>query len=68
MYIVQAGAYTKRDNAEARVQKLKAAGFDAFIKFEDNFYKIQAGAYEIKENAEKQVSKLKSAGFTAFIR
>ena len=68
MYIVQAGAYTKRSNAEARVQKLKAAGFDAFIKFEDNFYKIQAGAYEIKENAEKQVSKLKAAGFTAFIR
>lgn len=68
MYIVQAGAYTKRANAEARVQKLKAAGFDAFIKFEDNFYKIQAGAYEIKENAEKQVSKLKAAGFTAFIR
>ena len=68
MYIVQAGAYTKRANAEARVQKLKAAGFNAFIKFEDNFYKIQAGAYEIKENAEKQVSKLKAAGFTAFIR
>lgn len=68
MYIVQAGAYTKRSNAEARVQKLKAAGFDAFIRFEDNFYKIQAGAYEIKENAEKQVERLKAAGFTAFIR
>lgn len=67
-YIVQAGAYTKRSNAEARVEKLKAAGFDVFIKFEDNFYKIQAGAYEKKENAEKQVAALKAAGFTAFIR
>ena len=68
MYIVQAGAYTKRANAEARVQKLKAAGFNAFIKFEDNFYKIQAGAYEVKENAEKQVERLKADGFSAFIR
>ncbi|HIR12537.1 MAG TPA: N-acetylmuramoyl-L-alanine amidase [Candidatus Choladousia intestinavium] len=68
LYTVQAGAYTVRENAEARVQKLKAAGFDSFIFFEDNFYKIQAGAYELKENAEKQVERLKAAGFSAFIR
>lgn len=68
MYIVQAGAYTKRSNADERVQKLKDFGFDCFVKFEDNFYKIQAGAYEKKENAEKQVEKLNKAGFSAFIR
>lgn len=68
LYTVQAGAYTVRENAEIRVQKLKAAGFDAFIFFEGNFYKIQAGAYEAKENAEKQVERLKAAGFSAFIR
>ena len=67
-YIVQAGAYTVRENAQARVQKLKAAGFDAFIKFEEHFYKIQTGSFEIEENAKKQVESLRKAGFSAFIR
>lgn len=30
-YIVQAGAFSEKKNAEALVKKLKAAGFDAFI-------------------------------------
>lgn len=34
MYRVQVGAYSKKENAEAMVQKLKAAGFDAIIKAE----------------------------------
>ena len=34
IYRVQVGAYSKKENAEAMVKKLKAAGFDAFIKSE----------------------------------
>ncbi len=35
LYRVQVGAYSKRENAEAMLQKVKAAGFaDAFIKLE----------------------------------
>lgn len=31
IYRVQVGAYSKRENAEAQLKKIKAAGFDAFI-------------------------------------
>lgn len=31
LYRVQVGAYAKRENAEAMLQKLKASGYDAFI-------------------------------------
>lgn len=34
MHRVQVGAYSKKENAEAMVAKLKAAGFDAIIKTE----------------------------------
>ncbi|CAI9390230.1 MULTISPECIES: N-acetylmuramoyl-L-alanine amidase [Bacillaceae] len=33
-YRVQVGAFSKKNNAEAILKKLKAAGFDGFIKFE----------------------------------
>lgn len=35
LYRVQLGAFSKRENAEALVKKLKAAGFDAIIKTEN---------------------------------
>jgi cell division septation protein DedD len=35
LYRVQVGAFSKRENAEALVKKLKAAGFDAIIKSEN---------------------------------
>jgi cell division septation protein DedD len=31
-YIVQAGAFNKKEYAEAMVQKLKSAGFDAIVR------------------------------------
>lgn len=34
-YLVQIGAYSKKENAEEMLNKLKAAGFDAVIKSED---------------------------------
>ena len=32
MYVVQVGAFSKKENAEALVDKIKAAGFDAILK------------------------------------
>ena len=32
MYVVQVGAFTKKENAEALMEKIKAAGFDAILK------------------------------------
>ena len=31
MYKIQVGAYSKKENADAMANKLKAAGFDTFI-------------------------------------
>ena len=67
-YIIQAGAFEKKANAEAQLKAIQAAGFDAYISQTEGQYKIFAGAYELKENAEKQVERLKTAGFDAFIR
>lgn len=66
-YRVQAGAFAKKANATARVNKLKNAGFDACIIIEDNKYKVQVGAYSVKENAQNALKRLKDAGFEAII-
>ena len=67
-YYVQAGAYEIKENANVQVGRLHDAGFDAFIKYVDGYYKIQAGAYAVRENAEAQLQRLKDAGFDAFIK
>lgn len=67
-YIVQAGSFDSKSNAERKVATLKAAGFDAFVDYLDGKYKVQAGAYNDKNLADKQVERLKVAGFDAFIR
>ena len=66
-YRVQAGAYEIIENAKAQYEKVKAAGFDAFVVKVDGLYKIQIGAYKVKENAEIQLARVKAAGFDAFI-
>lgn len=67
IYLVQAGAYEEKENADAWREKLRRAGFEAFIKEENGQYKIQAGAFEKEENARKRVEELAVAGFPAFI-
>lgn len=67
MYLVQAGAFGKKANAEAWCEEIRRAGFEAFVKEEEGQYKIQAGAFEKEENARKKVEALSEAGFQAFI-
>lgn len=67
IYLVQAGAYEEKENADAWREKLRRAGFEAFIKEENGQYKIQAGAFEKEENARKRMEELEAAGFPAFI-
>lgn len=68
IYIVQTGAYSSKTNAETRRDKIKKAGIDAIVKFEDGFYRVQCGAFSKKANATAVVSKLKKAGFEAIIK
>src|SRR5699024_589439 len=63
IYRVQVGAFKKKANATALEKKVKAKGFDAFVKLVGGLYKVQVGAYSVKANAEKQRDKVKKAGF-----
>ena len=67
MYYVQAGAFSKKENAEAHAKALKAAGFDTMLKTFGGLYKVQTGAYSVKANADAQVKALKATGFDAFV-
>lgn len=67
LYRVQVGAYSKKENADAQLAKVKAKGFDAFVTKVGDLYKVQVGAYSVKANADAQLNKVKAAGFDAFI-
>lgn len=67
LYRVQTGAFSKKSNADALEEKLKAKGFDTYMVQSGGFYKVQVGAYSIMANAETMMEKVKAAGFDAFI-
>ena len=64
---VQVGAYSKKENADNMLKKVKDAGFDTYMVNVDGWYKIQVGAYSVKANAEAMLKRLKDAGFEGFI-
>lgn len=72
IYRVQIGAFSKAENANNMLTKLKNSGFDGYIKTVQiggkQIKRVQIGAFSKKENAENMLTKLKSAGFKdAFI-
>lgn len=67
LYRVQTGAFSNKANADAMLQKVKAAGFDTYMVKVDNLYKIQVGAFSKKANADAMAAKLKAAGFDTYI-
>ena len=67
LYRVQTGALSKKSNADALEEKLKARGFDTYMVQSGGLYKVQVGAYSIRANAEAMMKKVKAAGFDAFI-
>ncbi|MFI8574411.1 N-acetylmuramoyl-L-alanine amidase [Rossellomorea aquimaris] len=71
LFKVIAGSFTKRENAEERVNELKRKGVNSFIDtvvvLDRTYYRVQTGAYAERANAEKQVASLKKIGIEAFI-
>lgn len=65
-YVVQAGAFAQKANAQRLVDTLKKAGFDAIIKESEGRYLVQAGVFTVRANAQRLVESLKEAGFEAF--
>ncbi len=67
LYRVQTGAFSKKSNADALEEKLRARGFDTYMVQSGGLYKVQVGAYSIRANVEAMMEKVKAAGFDAFI-
>lgn len=69
LYRVQAGAFTNRENADARVEALRAAGFNPYIVRESGLFKVRVGAFHDRTLAEQLAERLRAAGYeTAIIR
>lgn len=67
LYRVQVGAYSKKANADAMLEKIKKAGFDTYMVQVNGLYKVQVGAYSKKSNADAMAVKLKASGFDTYI-
>lgn len=69
IYRVQVGAFSKKANADRKLQAVKAAGFtDAFIACVDGkLWRVQVGAFSVKANAEKRLAEVQAAGFTGYV-
>lgn len=68
LYRVQVGAFSKKANAERKMEAVKAAGFDAFITcMDDTLWRVQVGAFAVKANADKMLEKVLAAGFTGYV-
>lgn len=67
-YVVQAGSFISKANAEKLFRKIKKSGFDAFVKKQDDQWKVQCGVFRERKNAELLAQKLKAAGFAATVK
>lgn len=68
LYRVQVGAFSKKANAEKKMQVVKAAGFDAFLTcMDDKLWRVQIGAFAVKANADKMLEKVLAAGFSGYV-
>ena len=65
-YYVQAGAFSKIENARKMLSLLKALGFTASIEKSNNVYKVRIYGFATFEEAKQAVSKLASQGIEAF--
>ena len=69
-YIVQAGSFSIKKNAETQLKKVRKVVPDAFIAYTevDGQYRVQAGAFSSKKNAQKRVKLLKKSDIDAIIK
>ena len=67
-YIVQAGLYKVKANADRQLQKVKKIVPDAFLKVVGGQYRVQAGSFSSKANAQKRKQQLIGAGINAIIK
>ena len=67
LYKVQAGAFSKKENAENLANEIKNKGIDTCIITEDNLYKVQCGAFKNVDNAKNIAKTLNNMGYDTYI-
>lgn len=69
LYKVQAGAYSRKQNAATQANKIKKqTGVDTIVVLEGGLYKVQCGAFKNKQNAEATLAKVQTVAKDAFIK
>lgn len=66
-YMVQVGAYRRREQAEEELRDLEDMGFSGFIVAKDGLFYVRSGAFREQENAVEQERRLRSHGFNTMI-
>jgi hypothetical protein len=66
-YKVQAGFFKVKSNAIALAGKLRASGFESFIRKIDSGWRVQAGAFKSKKWAQDLQRSLKAKGFESVL-
>ncbi|HIS12701.1 MAG TPA: N-acetylmuramoyl-L-alanine amidase [Candidatus Onthocola stercoravium] len=67
LYKVQAGAFSKKENAENLAKEIKNKGIDTCIITEDGLYKVQCGAFKNVDNAKNIAKTLNNMGYDTYI-
>lgn len=62
-YQIQVGAYAVKDLAQGLLSQLQAAGYPAFLVYQDGLYKVRVGAYLNLDNAAWMEKTLRAAGY-----
>jgi len=69
IYFVQAGAYTRQEDAEAQRAKLALSGFSAKVMEKEQsgrtVFRVRTGPFESRDEADTQQQKLQAAGVEA---
>lgn len=69
IYFVQAGAYTRQEDAEAQRAKLALSGFTAKVMEKEQsgrtVFRVRTGPFETRDEADGQQQKLQAAGIEA---
>ena len=67
LYKIQAGAFSKKENADNLANEIKSKGVDTCIITEDGLYKVQCGAFKNVDNAKNIAKTLNNMGYDTYI-
>ncbi|MGH2373568.1 MAG: SPOR domain-containing protein [bacterium] len=64
---MQVGAFSSKQNADARVASLREAGFSPYVVKERGLFKVRVGAFRARGSAVELAERLRAKGFDAII-